>query len=174
MVGGKQETVYSLFLRNGNESVFERLSNWWNAEAQRALAHRLICAALAEPSGQGAISQMAIRTLVQEKALLHAQRMDRMAPEEIRTIVSECDTAQQEMQIFKNKLLSMPSEDRLKFQELTRNFGDVFSHETAMPTFPLLSIKMVGRKIRSMKFLLRLNRIIYMQCCKRSCDLLKL
>ncbi|HEX8884137.1 MAG TPA: hypothetical protein VF797_06575, partial [Noviherbaspirillum sp.] len=39
MVGGKQETVYLLFLRNGNESVFERLSNWWNAEAQRALAH---------------------------------------------------------------------------------------------------------------------------------------
>ncbi|MBV0881234.1 hypothetical protein KTQ42_18215 [Noviherbaspirillum sp. L7-7A] len=90
-----------LFLRNGNESVFERLSNWWNAEAQRALAHRLICAALAGPSGQGAPDQMAMRTIVQEKALLRARRMDRMVPEEIRTSFAECDIAQREMQVLK-------------------------------------------------------------------------
>jgi len=29
--------VYLLFLRNGSESVFERLDNWWNAKAQREL-----------------------------------------------------------------------------------------------------------------------------------------
>jgi hypothetical protein len=146
MVGGKQETVYLLFLRNGNESVFERLSNWWNAEAQRALAHRLICAALAGPSAQGVIDQMAMRTLVQEKALLRVRKMDRIAPEEIRTIFSECDAAQQEMQVFKNKLLFMASEDRLKFQELAWNFEDVFSQEKTLPTLSLLIDKNSGAK----------------------------
>lgn len=140
MVHGKQETVYLLFLRNGNESVFERLDNWWNAEAQRALARQLICAALAEqsdPAPEKAPENMAMRTLVQEKALLRVRKMDRMGPQEIQAIFSECIVARQEIQIFQHKLLSISSEDRQKFQKFHQDFNDFLKRGEIMPTLSL-------------------------------------
>src|SRR4051812_24234227 len=89
-VNGMQQTVYLLFLRNGSESVFEKWDNWWNAQAQRALAKQLVCRALAEqrdgaPSGQARM-EMAHR----ERALLSVRKIDKMAPEKIRAIFSDC------------------------------------------------------------------------------------
>ncbi len=130
MVDGKQQVVYLLFLRNGNESVFERLDNWWNAETQRTLARQLMCATLAGQSGLAETGQIMNRTLVQEKVLLRARKMARMAPEEMRALFSECVAAQTEINGFQNKLLSIASEDRKIFQELARNLREMPAQES--------------------------------------------
>lgn len=129
MVDGKQHVVYLLFLRNGNESVFERLDNWWNAETQRTLARQLICATLAGQSGLAKTGKIMNRTLVQEKVLLRARKMARMAPEEMRALFSECVAAQTEINGLQNKLLSIASEDRKIFQELARNLREMPAQE---------------------------------------------
>jgi len=133
MVDGKQQVVYLLFLRNGHESVFERLDNWWNAETQRTLARQLICATLAGQSGLAETGQIMNRTLLQEKVLLRARKMARMAPEEMRVLFSECVSAQTEINGLQNKLLSIDSEDRKTFQELARSFREMPAQENTSP-----------------------------------------
>lgn len=139
MVNGKQEKVYVLFLRNGNESLFERLDNWWNAKAQHALVRQLICAALAEPVAPAASAHTGVRTLVQERALLRVRKMEKMAPEKIQAIFSECLVAKEEMQVFQNRFLSISSEDRLKFQEFHQDFDHVLGKEKIVPAVSLFS-----------------------------------
>lgn len=116
-VDGKKETTYVFFLRNGNESVIERLENWWNAKAQHALVKKLICEALSALDASAAPGHSEVRTLAREKALLHVRKMKKMVPVKIRAIVSECIEAQKAMQVFQHKLLNISAEDRLKFRE---------------------------------------------------------
>ncbi|MFL6717592.1 MAG: hypothetical protein ACJ8G3_14640, partial [Burkholderiaceae bacterium] len=138
MVNGKQETVYLLFLRNGSESVFERLDNWWNAKTQRELARQLICMALAEQRVPAVPGRIATRTLVHENTFSRVRKMDKMAPNEIRNIFSECIAAQQKMQVFENKLLSISSEDRQKFQEFNRDLDGDPGREKIIPALSIL------------------------------------
>ncbi|WP_194712020.1 hypothetical protein [Noviherbaspirillum soli] len=139
MVDGKRERVYVFFLRNGSESVLEKLDNWWNAKAQYALAKQLACAALAESGMPAAYGQIRVRTLVQEKALLRIRKMDKMAPEKIQAILSACIAAQKEMQVFQDKLLSISSEDRLKFHEAHQILDSVLSKVKIIPAVFLSS-----------------------------------
>jgi hypothetical protein len=128
-VNGMQQTVYLLFLRNGSESVFEKWDNWWNAQAQRALAKQLVCRALAERPDGASPGQARMEMAHRERALLRARKIDRMAPERIRAIFSDCIAAQQEIDVFTNQLLAVSVEDRLKFDAFHQNFGDILSKE---------------------------------------------
>lgn len=130
-VNGKQQTVYLIFLRNGNESFLERWDNWWNAQAQRALARQLVCKALAERPAGTAPGRACMERAHRDRALLRVRKMDRMAPEKIRAIFSECIAAQQEIDVFNDKMLAVSSEDRLKFQAFHQNFGDILKKENA-------------------------------------------
>lgn len=122
IVDGKKETIYVFFLRNGNESLIERLENWWNAKAQHALVRRLICEALSSLDAPASPGQSEVRTLAREKALLRVRKMEKMAPVIIREIVSECIEAQKTMQVFQHKLLTISAEDRLKFKKFDQEF----------------------------------------------------
>ena len=138
-VNGKQENVYIFFLRNGSESVFERLDNWWNAKAQHALVKQLICAALAAADASAAPGQKRVRTLAQEKALLRVEKMDKMAPGKMQAIFSECVAAQKEMQVFQHKILSISAEDRLKFKGFCQAFDRAAVRKEIIPSCSLLS-----------------------------------
>jgi hypothetical protein len=128
-VNGMQQTVYLLFLRNGSESVFEKWDNWWNAQAQRALAKQLVCKALAERPDGASPGQARMKMAHRERALLSIRKIDRMAPEKIRAIFSDCIAAQKEIDVFNNKLLAVSLEDRLKFDAFHQDFGDILSKE---------------------------------------------
>src|SRR6476660_7233043 len=64
--------------------------------------------------------------------------MEKMAPEKIQAIFSECVTAQKDIQIFQDKLLSVSSEDRLKFQQFHQNFDRVPENGKVVPAVSLL------------------------------------
>jgi hypothetical protein len=138
MVDGKQERIYVFFMRNGNESIFERLDNWWNAKSQHALVRQLICTALATTDGPARSGQTRWRTLAQEKALLRVRKMDKMAPEKIQAIFSECVAAQKEIEVFQNKIFSISSDDRLKFMEFHRGFNRLLGKGKVVPSVSLL------------------------------------
>ena len=146
IVDGKRQTVYLLFLRNGTEPVFERFDNWWNAKAQRELAKRLVCAALAgRPAtpGQGAVP---VRS--RERALLQVRKMDRMAPGKMQSVFSECIAAQKKMTAFQDKLLAMSAEDRLKFRTLHQQYTAIPEAEKASAFSSIFVRKNTGTEDR--------------------------
>lgn len=138
MVDGKQERIYVFFMRNGNESIFERLDNWWNAKSQHALVKELICTALATTDGPAGSGQTRLRTLAQEKALLRVRKMDKMVPEKIQAIFSECVAAQKEIEVFQNKIFSISSDDRLKFKEFHRGYHRLLGEGKIVSSISLL------------------------------------
>jgi hypothetical protein len=103
--GRTEKTVHVLFLRDGTESIFQEIYNWFYADKQRVAAKELLCQVIANQRRHAETDAQ------RERMLIRIKRMEKIAPDEnLKKVLCDLDEHDKQTTKIKNIALALDEE----------------------------------------------------------------
>jgi hypothetical protein len=127
--GDEERIVHFLFLRDGTESAFQRIYNWFYADKQRIAAKELLCKVIMNDE------RPAEKDAKREKMLIRIREMERIAPDlNLRNVLYDLGEHDEQAAKIKNAVLELAG------------YADIFSGLEKKLEFPVISNNRFARK----------------------------